>query len=68
MATTVGQMSKKELSELVSKLIEQKLREIMIDTEDDLELQPKIRERLRRQKKAVARGERGKDFNEVVRN
>lgn len=67
MATTVGEMTKDELKELIETLIEQKFLELLGDPDEGLELRKAVRERLLRQKKAVAAGERGAAFDEVAR-
>lgn len=67
MADTVGEMTKDELKEMVETLIEQKLLELLGDPDEGLKLRKSVRERLLRQKKAVAAGERGEAFEEVVR-
>ncbi len=67
MATTVGQMSKDELKELIDSAIEEKLLELLGDPDEGLELRKSVRERLLRQKRAVAAGERGEPFEDVVR-
>lgn len=63
--TTVGQMTKDELKIMLADLIDQKLTEILGDPDEDLTMRKVFRERLIRQKKAVARGERGKSFDDV---
>jgi hypothetical protein len=50
------------------KSIERKLFEILGDPDDGLEIRMAVRNRLLRQKKAVAKGERGLPFEEVVRH
>ena len=67
MAITVGEMTKDELKELIDTLIEQKLLELLGDPDEGLPIRKAVRDRLLRQKKAVAAGERGKPFGEVVR-
>ncbi len=64
--TTVGQMTKEELRELIEASIEQKLLEIFGDPEGDLELKDSIRKQLLRQKEAVAAGERGADLKDIA--
>ena len=61
MSTNVAQMSKKELAEVVSTLVEQKLVELFGDPDEGLVMKENLRKRLIRQKKAVAKGERGID-------
>jgi hypothetical protein len=63
---TVTQMTKDELREMIETIIEQKLLELIGDPDEGLPLRETIRNRLLRQKEAVARGERGEPFEEVV--
>ena len=67
MSVTVAQMSKDELKEMIEVTIEQKLLELLGDPDEGLEIRKSIRERLLRQKKEVAAGERGEPFEDVVR-
>jgi hypothetical protein len=67
MATTVGQMTTDELREMIGALIEQKLLELLGDPDEGLEIRKAVRDRLLRQKKAVAGGERGEPLEEVTR-
>ena len=67
MSITVAQMSKDELKEMIEVTIEQKLLELLGDPDEGLEIKESVRERLLRQKKAVAAGERGEPFEDVVR-
>ncbi|MBA7604496.1 MAG: hypothetical protein GH143_10910 [Calditrichaeota bacterium] len=64
--TTVAEMSEDELREMIEALIEQKLLEILGDPDEGLEVRKSVRERLLRQKEAVAAGDRGQPFEEVV--
>ncbi len=64
--TTVAEMNKDELREMIEVLIEQKLLEILGDPDEGLEIRKPVRERLLRQKEAVAAGDRGQPFEEVV--
>ena len=65
MSTSVAQMTKKELAQMLSTVVEQKLIELLGDPDEGLALKENVRKRLIRQKKAVAKGERGVDFSEV---
>ena len=67
MATTVAQMTKDELREMIGDLIEQKLFELLGDPDEGLAIRKAVHDRLVRQKKAVAAGERGEAFEEVIR-
>jgi hypothetical protein len=67
MSVTVAQMSKDELKEMLEMTVEQKLLELLGDPDEGLEIRKSVRERLLRQKKAVAAGERGEPFEDVVR-
>jgi len=71
MADTIAQMTKGEFKEmletLLNPLIEQKLLEILGDPDEGLEIRESVRKRLLQQKQAVAAGERGKPFEDVVK-
>ncbi|MFH0793565.1 MAG: hypothetical protein V2A74_05980 [bacterium] len=67
MATTVGQMTKRELKKMIESVIEQKLTELLGDPDKGLVIRKPVRDRLLRQKRAVARGERGEPLDNVVR-
>ena len=66
MSTTVAEMTKDELSDLIETLIEKKLLEIVGEPDEGFEIRESIRQRLLRQKKAVAAGERGENFDDFV--
>ena len=63
---TVSQMTKEELRKMIESIIEEKLLELLGDPDEGLPIRKTIRERLVRQKEAVARGERGEPFEEVI--
>jgi hypothetical protein len=67
MAANVGQLSTDELKEIIGSVVEQKLKEILGDPDEGLELRAEVRDRLLRQKKAVAKGERGESLDQVVK-
>ena len=67
MEKTVAEMTTGELRDMVGNLIEEKLVELLGDPDQGLELQDSLRERLLRQKRETADGERGENFNDVVR-
>ncbi len=67
MATKVTQLTTDELRELIGAIIEQKLIELFGDPDEGLVMTKSLRNRLIRQKKATARGERGELFEDVVR-
>ena len=66
MATRVAQMTADELKELIGDIVEQKLIELFGDPDEGLPISKTLRNRLVRQKRAVAKGERGELFEEVV--
>jgi hypothetical protein len=66
MSTTVAQMTREELQEMLEATIEQKLLEMLGDPDEGLELRDDVRERLLRQRQAVAAGERGQSLEDVV--
>ena len=65
--TMVAQMTKEELREMIEAAVEQKLLEMFGDPDEGLEIRESVRDRLLRQKKAIATGERGEPFEDVVR-
>ena len=67
MPKIVAKMTAKELRELVGSAVEQKLVELLGDPDAGLVIRENVRERLLRQKRAVAKGERGKSLKAVVR-
>lgn len=66
--TTVAQMTKDELREMIEMAVEQKLLEMLGDPDEGLEVRASVRERLLRQKKEVAEGERGQPFEDIVQS
>lgn len=67
MAANVGQLSTDELKEIIGSVVEQKLKEILGDSDEGLEMRSEVQSRLLRQKKAVADGERGEELEEVAK-
>lgn len=67
MSVTVAKMSKDELKEMIAVTVEEKLLELLGDPDEGLEIRKSVSERLLRQKKAVAAGERGESFKDVAR-
>lgn len=67
MDTTVGQMTKDELREIIETTVERKLLELLGDPDEGLPIRKSVRGRLLRQKQAVAAGERGEVLEDVVR-
>lgn len=67
MSITIAQMTKAEFKELLEDIIEQKLIELLGDPDEGLPIRKSVRERLLSQKQAVAMGERGEPFEDVVR-
>jgi hypothetical protein len=65
MSQIVAQMTKKELAQMLSSVVEQKLIELFGDPDEGLTLKENMRKRLARQKGDVAKGARGDDFTEV---
>ena len=72
MTETVGEMSKEEFKRLIGAAVEvaveQKLIEILGDPDEGLEIREAIRDRLVRQRRAVAEGEQGLPLEEVVQS
>jgi hypothetical protein len=64
---TLAQMTKDELREMIETTIEQKLLELLGDPDEGLPMRKAVRDRLLRQKQAVASDERGEAFEDVIR-
>ncbi len=67
MASTIAQMTRDELRELIEESIEHKLLELFQDPDKGLELKKEARARLRRSFTAEARGERGLPAEQVAK-
>jgi len=59
-------MTKNELIEVIETTIEQKLLELLGDPDEGLPVRKSVRDRLLRQKQAVAAGERGEPLEDVL--
>ena len=66
MSTTVARMTKDELQEVIGTVVEQKLIELFGDPDQGLALKESLAKRLRRQKTAVAQGQRGERLEDVA--
>lgn len=70
MTNTVGQMTQEEFRRMIGTVVEaaveQKLLEILGDPDEGLEIREAIRDRLLRQKEAIAAGERGLPLEDVI--
>ncbi len=66
-SNTVAQMTRAEFREMLGALIEEKLAEMLRDPDEGLEFKASFRNRLIKQKKAVAKGERGELFDDVIK-
>ncbi len=67
MASKVAEMSPKELQKMIGTVVEQKLLELLGDPDQGLEVKKSLRNRLLRQKKKVALGQRGEKLAEVAK-
>ena len=65
MSTTVVQVSKQELTRIISNVVEEKLIELFGDPDDGLSMKQNLRKRLLRQKRAVEKGDRGTELSSV---
>ena len=68
MAATVARMTKHELKEIIESTVEQKLLELLGDPDQGLILKKALKDRLLRQRKAVASGERGNSLAAISQN
>jgi hypothetical protein len=67
MARIVAEMTADELKRLVGLAVEEKIIELLGDPDEGMVLRESLRKRLLRQKRAVAKGERGELLEDVVR-
>jgi hypothetical protein len=67
MAATVARMTKHELKEIIESTVEQKLLELLGDPDQGFVLKKTVKERLLRQRKAVASGQRGGSLAVIVK-
>ncbi|MCG3774164.1 MAG: hypothetical protein JW395_0981 [Nitrospira sp.] len=67
MAATVARMTKHELKEIIESTVEQKLLELLGDPDQGLVLKKTVKDRLLRQRKAVASGQRGESLSVIVK-
>jgi hypothetical protein len=67
MAATVARMTKHELKEIIESTVEQKLLELLGDPDQGLVLKKTVKDRLRRQRKSVASGQRGESLAVIVK-
>ncbi len=67
MAKLVAEMTTEELREVVGSAVEKKIVELLGDPDGGLEIRGNVRKRLLRQKRAVAKGDRGEPLEKVVR-
>ncbi|MBI3537910.1 MAG: hypothetical protein HY070_10165 [Chloroflexi bacterium] len=63
----ISQMTRTELKKLIESSLEEKLLELLGDPDEGLEVRKSVRARLLRQKKIVARGNRGRPFTDVIK-
>ena len=67
MAATVARMTKHELKEIIESTVEQKLLERLGDPDQGLVLKKTVKDRLLRQRKSVASGQRGESLAVIVK-
>jgi hypothetical protein len=67
MAGKVAQMTAKELQKIIGTVVEEKLLELLGDPDRGLKIKKSLRNKLLRQKKSVALGERGEKLEEVAK-
>ncbi len=67
MAATVARMTKHELKEIIESTVEQKLLELLGDPDQGLVLKKTVKDRLLRQRKTIASGQRGESLAVIVK-
>ena len=66
MGRTVAELTAEELRELVGEVVEAKLKEMLGDPDEGLELREEFRVFLEQQRSAVEHGERGEPYDAVA--
>jgi DNA primase large subunit len=66
MHTVTARITKTELANMIERAVEEKILELLGDPDEKLTLKRSLRTRLLRQKRAVAKGQRGENFNRLV--
>jgi hypothetical protein len=66
MHTSTARITKSELANMIDRAVEEKLLQLLGDPDENLDFKKSLRTRLVRQKRAVAKGQRGEDFNRLV--
>jgi hypothetical protein len=61
-------MTKEEMEEMIGRIVEEKLIELIGNPDESLAIRTSLRDRLLRQKQAVAKGERGQWLDDVERD
>ena len=67
MGASLAKMTKHELKEIIESTVEQKLLELLGDPDEGLSLRKTLKERLIRQRKAVASGDRGESLTAIAK-
>jgi len=67
MGTTITQMTREELKEMIESIVEQKMLELIGDPDEGLSIREELIKRLKRQKEQVSTGKRGKPLEDVVK-
>ena len=66
MSSTVAEMSRDELREIIESSIERKLNEFFSDPDAGLEINESLHKQLLRQEEDFEQGQRGKAFTDVI--
>jgi hypothetical protein len=66
MHTSTARITKSELANMIDRAVEEKLLQLLGDPDENLVFKKSLRTRLLRQKRAVAKGQRGEDFTRLV--
>ena len=67
MAATVAKMTTKEFKKMIGAVVEEKLLQMLGDPDQGLEIKKSLGNRLLRQKKRVALGQRGEKLEDVAK-
>jgi len=65
--SSVARMTKEQLREMIGETVEEKLIELLGDPDHGFAIRSSVRARLLRQRRKVARGDRGESLDDVAR-
>ena len=66
MSITVAEMTKEELHDMIDAIVDEKLRQLFAEPDEEMQVQDDLRDRLLHHQQIIAGGERGKSLDDVL--